>query len=303
MKTNLAVVCFLLFSLGASAQPTYTQYFDGADTLEWNSLFVTIEADSTNIWQIGPPQKTWFNAAASVPNVLVTDTVSPYPPNNISRFHFDVPNDFGWIGVVAVQWKQKLDLDSAYDGGLVEYSTDDTTWVSVFNNPNVYAFYGFQPGNAVLLQDSTRAFSGTDTAWRDIWLCFHPSFFGFSDSVRLRFVLRSDSIDNPRDGWMIDNLSAHITIVHTVKKAAQTEYLRAFPSITNGIVNIEAQDIDAFHVIESIDVLRPDGRLVKSYGHAPVRYWVDLSDCTDGLYFLRVNTNVSSRTFPILLQR
>jgi glycosylphosphatidylinositol transamidase (GPIT) subunit GPI8 len=45
---------------------------------------------SDNLWQIDPPQKTIFNSAFLVPNVLVADTLNVYPTSNSSAFKIDL---------------------------------------------------------------------------------------------------------------------------------------------------------------------------------------------------------------------
>ena len=142
-KLSLSTVLLFLIVRSSTAQ-FHTQYFDGADTSLYNAILIDIDSDSSNVWQIGIPQKIIFDSAATLPNAIVTDTINFYPSSDTSRFIAKVYlNGNNW-GIFALQWKQKLDLDTAFDGGIIEYSTDTgNTWVNVFNNPNVYNFYGF----------------------------------------------------------------------------------------------------------------------------------------------------------------
>lgn len=53
----------------------FKQYFDGADTIcntmySDASICISLVDDSTNIWQIGVPQKLHFDSAATLPNAL-----------------------------------------------------------------------------------------------------------------------------------------------------------------------------------------------------------------------------------------
>src|SRR5688572_8861630 len=165
----------------------YTQYFDGADTVFANSVNIEFDTASTNIWQIGSPQKLIFNSASTVPNALVTDTVNYYPNNNVSSFHTKMYNQmFPPWGILAFQWMQKLDMDHDYDGGIVEFSIDSgATWQNAFNNPYVYNFYGFDAANQDTLSSGDYAFSGTDTLWKNVWLCFDLSWMNFNlDTIR-----------------------------------------------------------------------------------------------------------------------
>jgi hypothetical protein len=117
MKKIYLTISSLFLAIGfSSAQPFY-QYFDGADTSLSNSIFIQLDTSSANIWQIGRPQKSLFDSAATFPNALVTDTLNYYPDSNVSRFTFKVVPWFSW-GVLALQWKQKLDMDLHHDGAL-----------------------------------------------------------------------------------------------------------------------------------------------------------------------------------------
>jgi len=283
---------------------TYSQYFDGADTSAFNSLLINIDTSSSNIWQIGQPQKIIFDTAATFPNAIVTDTSNYYPTNNTSSFSFGVdPQWFGW-GILALQWKQKLDMDIDYDGGIIEFSSDTgNTWKNVFNNPYVYNFYGFDTANQDTLISGDYAFSGTDSTWKDIWLCFDLSWLSFSDSLMFRYTLKSDAIDNNKEGWIIDNLISHITIIHTVNEIKQEKYMTAVPNPTTGRIDISTKKLDEFHIIEKIELINIEGKLVQKWGISPTKFYVDISNHPNGIYFLNVKTNKSSETFKIVLEQ
>lgn len=304
MKKLLLSFFFLLPAI-INAQ-TFKQYFDGADTAAASSIVVDLDTSSENIWQIGPPQKTIFDSAATLPNAIVTDTINNYPMGNTSRFSFKLKSSlWGAWGILAIRWKQKLDMDTNRDGGIVEYSLDGgTNWVNAFNSPDVYNFYGFQPENRDTLITGEYAFSGQDTVWRDIWLCFDNSFLGLNDSVFLRFTLQSDSLDNNREGWLIDNITAHKTFIHTIAKGPDNDqYLRVYPTVTTGVVHIEAQKLQEFHIIKSLQVMDMQGRVVKEYKNCPTKYYIDIGDLASGQYRLKVTTNKRSETFPVMLNR
>ena len=64
-----------------------------------------------------------------------------------------------------------------------------------------------QTGCNSSLQGNT-AFSGTDSLWRNIWLCFNTLAMPPIDSLYIRYRFVSDSINNNREGWIIDNMDA-----------------------------------------------------------------------------------------------
>src|SRR5690606_28661361 len=96
----------------ASAQTfLFQQYFDGNDTLTGHRL----QIDTGSIWQIGPPQKSVFDSAATNPNVIVTDTINTYPINDTSSFTVGLNTSLVNWAITAIRWTQKLDMDSAAD--------------------------------------------------------------------------------------------------------------------------------------------------------------------------------------------
>lgn len=301
IKLYFLTTCFLISSLGINAQSWY-QYFDGADTSVFNSILFTIDTTGGNVWQIGPPQKTIFDSAASVPNVLVTDTINFYPNNDTSACVAKVNVWTSW-GILALQWKQKLDFDSAQDVGLIEYSVDSgITWTSVFNNPFVYNFYGFDTINVDTVTSGAVGFTARDTSWNDIWLCFDMSWVSqVTDTVYFKFKIQTDSITNDREGWMIDNMNSHLTIFHTAKGEQLRPYLTVYPNPTNGIVYVETMHVNEFHIIEKMELIDVTGKVVKEWKNVPTKFWIDVSDQPNGSYFLKVQTNLQTNTVPVII--
>ena len=302
--TAVLLLCFVRY---ATAQYS-TQYFDGADTICNSNMYVSsicisIDNDSTNIWQVGIPQKSIFDSAATYPNALLTDTINYYPPNNSSSFQFTYVPWYNW-GILAIQWKQKLDMDSGWDGGKIEFSVDSgMTWQNAFNNPYVYNFYGFQPANADTLPNGDFVFSGTDSSWRDIWLCYDLTWLSFNDSITVRFTFISDSVNNNKEGWMIDNLISHMTIIHTVKEVEQENYFNVYPNPASSIVHIQAQKIMDYHIIETMELVDPLGFVVDQWTNIPTKFWFDTSKYNDGMYYLKIRTNLQSETLPIVISK
>lgn len=298
-----ALICS---AISLKSQSKY-QYFDGTDTIESQTINIQFSAVPEDIWYVGAPGKTKFNAPYSEPNAVFTSKNGGYAPNNTSSFimRYDV-NSFGF-GILALQWAQKLDYqatpESGYnDGGMIEFSTDEgMTWENVFENPYVYNFYGFQQGNAVKLNNGKFGFSGTDTTWRDIWLCFDQSFLFDFESVLFRFTHTSDEDASAHEGWMMDNFQMHLTIVHTITETEQSDYLNFTPNPSTGIINIKAQKRNDYHIIQSMVLHDKDGRVVQHFGKSPTKFQIDISHHPAGTYYLKVVTNLKTETHKIVL--
>ncbi len=301
MKTIICIL-FTFVSLTIRCQ-TYNQFFDGFNTNPSNSIIVGIQTSSTNIWQIGAPQKTMFNSASTLPKVIITDTINTYPINNVSTFTFAVKNTASGFPY-ALQWKQKLDMDAGLDGGIIEISMNSgNTWQNVHNNPNVYQFYGFLPSSKDTINGNEYCFSGTDNVWRDIWLCLPTVLTNLNDTIYYKFTFKSDGINTNKEGWMIDNMNAHNTIIHPVKEISQIDNIVVYPNITNGIVNVEMKKTANTDVIQNIELYNSEGKLVESYGQNYTKVVLDISKHKAGMYYLNVTINKKVSKFKILYEK
>ena len=81
----------------------------------------------------------------------------------------------------------------------------------------------------------------------------------------VKHTLLSDSTDNNNEGWMIDNLMAHVTILHTVDEVKQEEYLKVSPNPTTGRVEISTRKINEFHIIERMELLNSSGTILQKW--------------------------------------
>ncbi len=302
MKTKFTtLLCLLLFPLFINAQEFY-QYFDG-DTTMYNTLYTELDTSSSNIWQIGEPQKIIFDEAFSPPNVLLTDTINFIPNNNTSTFQYTVKPMY-WGGVLAIQWNQKIDMDFEKDGGLIEFSNDGgVTWQNVFNNPYVYNFYGFDLDNASTLPDGQQVLTGLDNEWKNIWLCYDISWLDYNDSLLVKHSIICDSIDNNNEGWMIDNLIVSVTIIHTVSETEQQEYLNVSPNPTTNRINIQAQKTSDYHIIEKMELFNSNGILLDSWDFIPTKFFIDVGHYPNGIYYLNIQTNKKRELKKVVIQK
>ncbi len=237
--------------------------------------------------------------------MLITDTVLAYPTGIRSSFEFDIPL-FDWFwGVLAIQWVQKVDMAEGMDGGFVEFSRDHgETWESIFNNPYVYNLYGFQQENVDTLPSGDVAFSGTDTTWRNIWLCYEFGWLQEQDTLRLRFTFLSDSLGgvDEHEGWMIDNLLVHQTFVHTVNELEQMEHFRIYPNPADDRLHIETRKEDQFHIFEQMELIDDMGRVVQQWRRIPTKFFIDTRRYSNGRYQLRIRTNLYEETLQVVIR-
>jgi len=224
MKKYLLILSTLLLTLTNGHSQTPFQVID-FETIAPN---LTIDTSLIgNIWQIGIPNKTFFNQAYSIPNVIVTDTVNYYPINNHSDFTIVINNPF-WFGngggsPSTMSFWSKYDTDLGKDGGYIDVSYNGgSTWANViqdsimFDTTFTFENNPFLPGTINFYSDTntilngTPAFSGNSGGWvysEIYWVFCMAIKKSLPDSVMFRFHFVSDSIQNNKEGWMIDNIS------------------------------------------------------------------------------------------------
>ncbi len=280
-----------------------TQYFDGNDTIPFLTVPIVIDSNINNSWQVGPPMKAKFNSASTLPNALITDTINNYKPNDSSYFSFGIDRTFFFWGVLAIQWNQKLDFESGVDGGLIEYSSDTgKTWTNVFNNPYTYNFYGFDSSNVDTLVNGKIGFTGQDTTWKNIWLCFDMSWLFLQDSLEFRYSVVADSA-NQNEGWMIDNMINNITLIHTINEEEPSEYITISPNPASDRININTRKTEDFHIIENMQLINSGGKLIREWVNCPTKFYFNTESYDTGIYFLKIKTNLKTEIHKIIIER
>lgn len=299
---TLTLLCLL--SLWSQAQTNLQQYFDGQDT---NAQYALIfELDSNSIWQIGPPQKAYLSSAATQPNALITDTLNPYPILDSSVSSTEAKIKLLWpYGILAIQWMQQIDFEYEKDGGIVEFRTSDTSqWQSIFNNPYVYNVFGFDTSHVRQLPNGEMAFTGRSPL-ENVWLCLDLSWLNQlsgDSTLALRFRVYSDSVDTQQDGWMIDNIWVALTGFHTINEINPEQYMSVGPNPTKGHLQIETKKLGQVQYIKKIELYELSGKMVQEWGLAPVKFSIDIGHHKQGIYLLKVHTNVGTEEFRIQLK-
>jgi hypothetical protein len=248
MKILRSIIVLLTVALSTSS---FSQIYPGeglipADSCNFESTCTMVSIDTTipgNIWRIGAPNKTPFTSSYTLPNAIVTNLDSSYPVGNDSWFDLKINIWNMGLPNPVITFRHKYKTDTLSDGGYVEISYDkgitwrnvlyDTSivWMSYDNNtPNREGFY--TPTDTI--EGGIPAFSGTSNGWqysRIQWLWFIPvkdENDTPGDSIFIRFHFKSDSIDNNKAGWMIDNIVIYNTLISDIP-----EY-----NAKNGIINI-----------------------------------------------------------------
>jgi hypothetical protein len=188
---------------GAIAMPEYW-YFDGAWTPDDYLLKIDTISNPNNTWQIGSPQKTTINNAYSAPNVIITDTIAHYPPNDTSVFMFMHIDQGGYSTPHSAELAgyYNVNSDSLNDFGTIEISLDyGMTWINIVTDTVYDSYYHWFTPKPTL--------TGNSNGWQNFFVSLAGLGMAFNvnwgDTILLRFTFISDSIADTLDGLAYDN--------------------------------------------------------------------------------------------------
>lgn len=271
------------------------------DTINFESSSFHLILDSSNvgnIWQIAHPSKVVFDSAYSAPRAIITDSINPYPINNQSSFMLGFELNGGQP---YIEFKHRFDTDSLHDGGYVEISKDSgQTWLLLSDTINLgyingyYNQYGLQVGGFYGVNDSLQngkiGFSGKSNGWTSSVVQFPCFALKQPWELLLRFTFVSDSIDNFRDGWMIDNIYIYNTGICSGVEENPLEILHSFPNPFSGSTRIELGEL--FLNNGSYTLYNIEGKTIRSHSEITGNaFEIDRDNLQAGVYLLILKEN------------
>jgi hypothetical protein len=255
--------------------------------------WIILHNDTSNIWQIGPPQKLFFDTAYSATNALVTDTINPYPISNHSYFDLRIPDTLNFIGNVILSFKHKFQTDTLIDGGYLEISNDGGySWLNVIeddaglalNSENMYS-------QTDTLSGGIHGFSGTSEGWittRIQWV-WGMLLKGTNEDKIIRFHFISDSIQTNKAGWMIDDVL--LSYVETPGGISDFQHsdisLKLVPNPAGDYINLSFDGLDAQpYTLSVFNVLGQEVKTLHDIRLSQAR--LDVSGFKNGMYFVQL---------------
>ena len=263
------------------------------DTLDFSPQhsWIVIDNPTTNIWEIGKPDKVFFNAALTGSSSLLTDYVDFYTCNRNDYFYITIPWSFSenFWGEGILSFYHKFDTDTLIDGGVIEVSYDHgMSWINVLNDSNHISvnFIGLY-GDTI--KGGLYGFSGKSDNWQYVELYWH--WIGVTKSttmdldtslIRFRFV--SDDINTNKEGWMIDDIVFRgYAIGNSIDEDSQMQ-IEVFPNPTRGLINIEVNNESFRNLIIAIFDLSGKKLNIKKI----VDGQADLFDIPTGIYMYKI---------------
>lgn len=310
---NLVIIsfCVLLFYTNT----LYSQYYCNKDigchygffdstTLKYIELVDTTD----NIWEYGSTKKDLWHYGDKV---MITGLEKPYPPNNRSAFkvrcafprQLDIWWWEDWENVISIYMGSSIESDRYNDGGVVEISFDDSTWIVLGEKHEDIEYLDWElcqylDRDFFLNHDNInclnkRGFSGKMRRDPDIFISKFPKQRD-SVIVYLKFTFCSDSIDNKKAGWLIDDFAVVYGswvrcpgMVNDYNKKHTSSFLKIFPSPSFNKIFIESMDMNLINKSYTIY-----NYLGKEMGRGTLNkdQSIDISNLEKGIYILRIGS-------------
>lgn len=300
MKKLILLLIISLTSVQSFAQ--WTEFVWDTITFEEPYEYLVIDTSSQNIWQIGEPNKIFFDSAYSIANAIVTDTIDTYPINNYSFFDL-------FLGSYNIDWfpddnfieiKHKFDTDTLKDGGYITVSYDNgQSWMNIINDtayyfgetPNQYnMFVENLYSNTDTLFNGEFGFSGNSGDWittKFSWY-YWPVKTELGDTLTIRFNFISDNIETNNEGWMIDNIRLYSMDLGGRVNEIKTLDFSISPNPINESAIIE---LNSYNEVE-VSVFNIQGQLLrqKNYlNNQPIV--INRENFNSGIYFVKIRTD------------
>jgi len=300
-----------------------TVYFELVD-FENGFEYLQIDTSSQNIWEIAMPSKVFFDSSYSSSKAIITDSINAYPSNNLSYFDIILTQNeppIPWVGgSLLLSFRHKFDTDTLIDGGFITVSFDQgESWQNIIDpiQSDYWVYYGSYPGvsyedefnkNIYTSSDSImlghKGYSGNSGGWINTsmaWLSYPVKSSQKADLNQqiIRFNFISDSIDNNREGWMIDDIAVYaIDLGSSTTPLTIQPTVKIFPNPMKEIVTIEAnKDISRLRIYNQVGQLVEE---MRPNSHHVVLFKRQLSN---GLYTVDIafenGQNMSSRLLII----
>lgn len=257
--------------------------FDGGLTPWDYVLEIDTTSNPNNIWQIGAPQKTIINAAYSSPNVIITDTLIHYPPNDTSVFIFKHIDQGGYSAPHSAELAgyYNVNSDSLNDYGTIEISLDQgTTWVNLITDTTYSSYYYWMTPKPTL--------TGNSNGWQNFWVSLAPLGQVFNvnwgDTILLKFTFISDSISDSLDGLAYDSFQ-FCDGIEGIEEILNNNLIVIYPNPTSDFLFINRRTQSRK---ESIKIFDYTGQLlIEDENFKNKTIDTKQLNLVDGFYFLR----------------
>lgn len=275
----------------------FQTFFD----FESSNGYFQVDTTAQTLWQIGSPNKINFDTSYSPVKSIITDTINSYPSNDSSFFtliYSPVENYLGGIyDDIRYEFYHRFITDTINDYGKVMMSIDGgQSWINAFSDS--LNSIGSSPDHYFestgLSYSGDLQISGNSGGWvrstfmkdLDQWIYNMtgnpPSPWNGIDSIMVRFIFKSDSIQNNSDGWQIDDFTMTHYYPVSVSEINEKEVF-CFPNPAHNYLYFTK---DIFTRDEEIFIFDAIGKII-SQTFLSENNSVNISDLESGIYYLK----------------
>jgi hypothetical protein len=292
MKNLLTLFLLLLAIPGFNQVNTPHGDLMFADTLEFDPThsWISISDPESCIWEIGQPDKNYFDQPLSGNKAMLTDSSTYYGSNLNDVFMITIAWEEHYIAEGILSFFHKYDTDYKTDGGIVEISYDEgESWINLHEEGESYDrnFIGLSEDT---IQGGEYAFSGKSDGWQYVelqwvWMVLtKKDLLDIGEEVFVRFRFVSDDIDTQKEGWMIDDIVFRGYSASGDIEGHALSRVLVYPNPASDLINFKFTENDGqnhyIHIYSSL------GQEFKSL-HIE-KNQLDITDMSNGIYFYEI---------------
>ena len=298
LHTTILIIVSVISAGSALAQePSYDTV-----TFDTPTNKIVIEASPENIWQIGEPDKVFFNQAMSVPNAIVTDTINNYPVNNVSSFIYIIRNAFTQECYTSMQFWHKYDTDTINDFCKLEASYDGgASWIIMKDtmlSENMFTMFwwdydyhqatGQMTPHNILISGKSDGWIQSVFNWQWYIAVDRDTIIANPDSLMVKFTFTSDAIDNPREGWMVDQIFTSAGYWGGCGATNDNDHEKNITVFPNPVSYDATIRFNEFIENATLSLVNSYGRQVMSTTFSGTETRIYKNNLEPGLYFLQI---------------
>jgi Secretion system C-terminal sorting domain len=273
MKISLTI-SVLFCSLQFFCQEEWQIDFESPNS-ETHRIWIDTISNPNNAWQIGPPQKSGFGAAASSPNVIITDTINSVPPNDTSIFYlYHIKQSPG--NIFHFGFKYFMDGDSTDFGKIELYNSQVGYWIDTVEEDEDNDFYYFLPQ----LSGSTNGWVNQPiflNTYEDEW----PLEEGDTMLFRFTYITDNDSIGD--NGWMLDNFYFK-DYTSDVTELSNNDLFVIYPNPASHKIQFQTSQLSHDQSITIQNTLGETVLFIPEFEESSI----DVSNFPGGMYYLKL---------------
>lgn len=302
MKKTFVYFCILLWATFASAQDFLYfgwggEYFDFEDSTKYNHVLI----DSTDIWRIMKPDKEiLFLPDEFGESAIITDTNQYYSTNIQASFQFKL-YFIGGTSIYNIRFWHKYDFNPNVDGGIIETSWDyGATWQNIIFDSIIQTNLweeGFEQNmyslsDTIVSFDNQPGFTGLNAEGKVVIISFwSPSGvdIGELDTLLLRFTMKSGTVSDNNEGWLLDEFSFTGTLFNNVADVNnRLKKLSLYPNPASDIVKLKLENEE----INCILIYSLSGEIIKEFSGTNS---INVKDVNPGVYLILVNRKYTNK--------